>query len=214
MRKSLWIIPLLIAAVVAPIAQAQTIDFSLSSFTSGYNFVGNTSTTSPGDYGLTTNPDTFGNSYASYVAPDGSSNMMLVDGNYATPTNPIVWLEPVSGLTADSTYTFTVDVADPDPASGFGCCNPAVLGLFVNGILVGSTVSVGETPGVWTEWTQTFTAPSSSIDLSIEDLNTTPGTAGDDFTLAAVLTPEPSNMLLFGTGLLGVALVMRKRLFA
>jgi hypothetical protein len=113
-----------------------------------------------------------------------------------------------------STYTFTVDVADPDPApEAFGCCNPAVLGLFVNGILVGSTVNVGETPGVWTEWTQTFTATSTSMDLSIEDLNTTPGTAGDDFTLAAV-TPEPTSMLLFGTGLLGVALVMRKRLFA
>jgi hypothetical protein len=84
-------------------------------------------------------------------------------------------------------------------------------------MLVGSTVNVGETPGVWTEWTQTFTAPSASIGLSIEDLNPTPGTAGDDFTLAAVpaaVTPEPTSMLLFGTGLLGVALVMRKRLFA
>jgi hypothetical protein len=171
--------------------------------------------TLPGQYSVTTNPGLFtSNGYVSYTAPGGSGDMMLVDGYYATSD---VWLETVSGLTMGSTYTFTVDVADPDPASGFGCCNPAVLGLFVNGMLVGSTVNVGETPGVWTEWTQTFTAPSASIGLSIEDLNPTPGTAGDDFTLAAVpaaVTPEPTSMLLFGTGLLGVALVMRKRLFA
>jgi hypothetical protein len=214
MRKSLWIIPFLFVVIGAPISRAQTVNFSLSGFGTGYASVSNTSTTVPGEYGLTTNPDTFGNGYANYVAPDGTNSMMLVDGAYATN----VWSETASGLSAGTMYTFTVDVADPDPASpAFGCCNPALLGLFVNGTQDGGDFNVGGTPGVWTEWTETFTATSSSMTFSIEDLNTTPGTAGDDFTLAAVpaaVTPEPTSMLLFGTGLLSVALVMRKRLFA
>jgi hypothetical protein len=216
-RVPIWfsalVVSWFISMAMAPSSKAQTIDFSLSSYGTGYASVG-PPTTEPGEYSVTTNPSAFtGNGYVSYIAPGGSGDMMLVDGAYATN----VWSETVSG-TADAAYTFTVDVADPDPApEAFGCCNPALLGLFINGTQVGSSVSVGETPGVWTEWTQTFTAPSASIPLSIEDLNTTPGTAGDDFTLApvpAAVTPEPTSMLLFGTGLLGIALVMRKRLFA
>lgn len=213
----------LLAAVIcfAAATQAQTIDFSLSSFTSGYSQVAANGTvfTSPGDYGLTTNPSTgFTNGYGSYLAPTGSGDMLLADGYYPG-TN--VWLETVSGLTVGTTYTFVVDVADPDPAGSSGeggCCNPALLGFFVNGTEEGSTFDVGETPATWMEWTTTFTATSTSVDLSIQDLNEVPYVAGDDFTLAPVpaigVTPEPASTLLFGTGLLAIAFIMRKRLFA
>jgi hypothetical protein len=55
-------------------------------------------------------------------------------------------------LTVGSKYTRTFDVAGPDPSSpAFAACNPAALGLFLNGTQDGSVFNVGETPGTWTE---------------------------------------------------------------
>jgi hypothetical protein len=205
-------------------AEAQTIvngNFSAgcgSGFSSGYMCVGNTSTTAPGDIGVTTNPDTFGNDYVSYTAPGGSGNMLLVDGG---PYGTNVWSETLMGFSAGSTYTFAADVADPDPS----CCNlnPAILGLFVGGTQVGGTFTVPTTGsiGTWYVWTQSFTASSDgSITLSIEDLNSADMIPpGDDFTvddLALSSTPEPGSALLFGSGLLVLCIggVLRRKLFS
>jgi hypothetical protein len=51
-------------------------------------------------------------------------------------------------------------------------------------------------------------APFSYYNYSQSPNLTTP------LTLSATVTPEPASMLLFGTGLLGIAWTMRKQLFA
>jgi PEP-CTERM motif len=86
---------------------------------------------------------------------------------------------------------------------------------------VGSSFDVSSTmPGAWQEWTASLTTGpgDTSIALLIQDLNTNYNTAGNDFSLddlslspPPATTPEPASMLLFGTGLLGIAFLMRRR---
>jgi hypothetical protein len=204
-------------------AEAQMIvngDFSAGNtgFSSQYVYTPNGTQTGPGDYGLTSNPSTgFTNGYYNYGDhTSGSGLMLLVDGG---APGSYAWGESIA-VSPSTTYTFTGWVADADTSANSS--NPGVLGLFVDGTqVVGSSFTVSSTmPGVWQEWTASLTTGpgDSSIALSIQDLNPTDTVAGNDFSLddlslspPPATTPEPASMLLFGTGLLGIAVLMRRR---
>jgi hypothetical protein len=193
-------------------------DFSAANtgFSSQSTYVGS-GMTAPGDYGLTSNPSTgFTNGYYSYGDhTTGSGLMLLVDGG---APGTYAWEENIA-VSPNTTYTFTGWVADAD--TPFFSSNPGLLGLFVNGTQAGGSFAVSSTmPGVWQEWTGSVTTGpgDTSIALSIQDLNPTYTAAGNDFSLddlslapPPASTPEPASMLLFGTGLLGIAFLMRRR---
>jgi len=201
-------------------------NFSLGNtdFSSGYTVVAANGTvfTGPGDYGLTTNPNTgFLNGYQSYTDHTGdlAGLMMFVDG-LGAGTN--VWREGSINVVSGTEYTFDAYVADADPTAYSG--NPAILELFVNGSMVGTSYTVPDAPGDWDLWTFTYTPTSSgAITLSIQDVNTTPYVAGNDFSLddlcltsgscssGTSAVPEPSGVAASLVGLLGVGVYEAKR---
>ncbi|MGH9524134.1 MAG: PEP-CTERM sorting domain-containing protein [Terriglobales bacterium] len=175
-----------------------------SGFSTDYTLVpaNGTVSTQPGQYGLTDNPATgFTNGFASYTdhTGDAAGLMLLADGAAATYN---VWSEVIS-VSPGTTYSFSSWVASAD------ALNTATLSLFVNGVATGSSFAAPTTAGVWAQWQQTFvTAPSvTSITLSIRDVNPTPQTAGNDFTLDDISlngpangVPEPATLTLLATG--------------
>jgi hypothetical protein len=194
-------------------------NFSLGNtdFSSAYSNVPANGTifTAPGDYGLTTNPSTgFTNGYQSYTDHTGdlAGLMLLVDGLGAGSN---VWSENNISLVAGTTYTFSGYVADADISAYSG--NPAILELFANGSMIGSSYTVPDAPGAWDLWTFTYKpTTSSSATLSIQDVNTSPSAAGNDFSLDDLCltssscasstspVPEPSLTVVCLIGLLAV----------
>ena len=222
-----------ILPVLAGFAMADNLilngNFSLGNtdFSSGYTVVAANGTvfTAPGDYGLTTNPSTgFTNGYQSYTDHTGdlAALMMFVDG-LGAGTN--VWSEGSINVLSGTKYTFDAYVADADPTDYSG--NPAILELFVNGSMVGTSYTVPDAPGDWDLWTFAYTPTSSgAITLSIQDVNTTPYVAGNDFSLddlcltsgscssGTSAVPEPSGVAASLVGLvvgLGVYEAKRRR---
>jgi hypothetical protein len=194
-------------------------NFSLGNtdFSSAYSDVPANGTvfTAPGDYGLTTNPSTgFTNGYQSYTDHTGdlAGLMLLVDGLGAGSN---VWSEGGINLVSGTTYTFSGYVADADVSAFSG--NPPILDFFVNGSMIGSSYTVPNAPGDWDLWTFTYKPTSSaSVTLSIQDVNTTPDVAGNDFSLddlcltssscasSTSAVPEPSGAVVCLLGLLGL----------
>jgi hypothetical protein len=220
MKNLLWILPVLLASS----ASANLIvdgnfasPASPSTFASGYSNISCGGGTEPGQYAIASNPNTCNSGFASFGDPasDGG-NMMVLDGNTSTttfdgltgPLAGVVWEETIT-VAASTLYTFTAEVASNDTS------NLASLALYVNGTQVGSDFGAPGTAGVWSLWTQAFTAPSSSVTLSIQDVNTNPLAYGDDFSLDTLTinvptsgAPEPTTLLLAGAGL--AALMARR----
>jgi hypothetical protein len=199
-------------------------NFSLgdTDFSSGYTYVASNGMvyTGPGDYGLTTNPSTgFTNGYQSYTAYDNPGGYMLCADGLGSGTS--VWSESIN-VVAGTPYTFDAYVADADPTVYSG--NPAILELLVNGSMVGTSYTVPDAPGDWDLWTFTYTPTSSAaITLAIQDFNTSPYSAGNDFSLddlcltssscssSTSAVPEPSGVAVCMMGLLGLCVYRAKR---
>jgi hypothetical protein len=193
-------------------AQVTNGDFSSGNtgFTSNYDY---TTSSAPaftaGDYTIGTNPNSYNAGWVNMGDhTTGTGSMMIVNGSSPSVISP-VWEETVT-VTPDTTYTFTAWVADiyglgNDPS-------PETLTFQVGSNILGSGFSASTTSGTWTEFTDTyFSGSDTSETLEIIDTNT--GFEGNDFALDDISyspTPEPASMLLFGTGVLGIAGFLRR----
>ncbi len=175
-------------------------------FTSGYTYVSG-DYTNPGQYGVVANPaTTFTNGYASYGDhTTGVRSMLFVDG---TGSNVSFWSENI-GVTPGTDYTFSAWGAT---ASSM---NTPILQFFVNGSQIGSNFTLSPSTGVWQQFTASFNSgAATSISLSAVDANTTPSSAGNDFTvddISVSAVPIPVAAWLFASGLLGLIGVARRK---
>jgi hypothetical protein len=163
------------------------------------------------------------NEYGSQI----SGNAMYT----SLPGGPItVWLNGGSifqtldvGLTPDTTYAFSIYVGHrlPDTTPlvpgdpGADLIANYSISLTAGGdtlaTLTGSNGSI--TPGTFALETLTYTTGAT---VAPGDIGITLASSGPqiDFTDDALVTPEPSALIMFGSGLLGLAGVIRRKLIA
>jgi hypothetical protein len=158
---------------------------------------------------------TFAQSGISFPAEDGA-NWVDLTGLTSNSTEGIA--QTVTMNVGDS-YTLTFWVGNVDsPGTGFGVtstadvsANATSLGAFTNSCTTCTTTQA------WQMFTTTFTAASASTTLQF--LNGDPGNDNsnglDNVSLVdngpAGVAPEPSSIVLLGSGLLGLAGWLRRR---
>lgn len=177
--------------------------------TTGYTEAPQGSVTTPGEYGLVSDPGAYwGNGYTHYVdhtQGDGTGGMLFFDGADSA-TTPI-WQGGSGILVPGQTYKFSYWVSAADATS-----TPQTQAL-IDFVPRGPVFTA--TDGVWTQATCIFTATHAGFTyFSIVDDNTDAlGNAGaiDDLALFATPVPEPATTTLLLAGLGALGLVARRR---
>jgi PEP-CTERM motif len=200
------VLALAVAMTSAP-ATADTIDIAIAatspagtwSFVSGGPLTMTTATNA----GITFVDQTNGNTYA--VA--GGGQLILTTGNEtSTPGCTTCLFGPNTSSTAitiksGSTVLFSGEVGVTELQSG-------VLNLIANfvGGQFGASVltALSATPGVYTG---TVTTP-----ITVALLNSNAGNGSLGSTDATLASPEPGTLVMFGSGLLGLAGILRRKL--
>ena len=186
-------------------------DFSSGNagFTSGYGF----GPTGGGHYTIGSNPHSWNSALSSYGDHTTGSGLMLIADGSGT-ANTAVWSESV-GVVPNSQYTFAFWASSNGNDNNNGIDpSPANLRATANGVAIGSSLAVPQTNGVWSKFAGSFNSgASSSVTLSITDLNTNGG-AGNDFAIDDIsIVPEPASISLLLSALVAYcASRLRRRL--
>lgn len=128
-----------------------------------------------GTYAVTNNPSVVHTNFANFPDHTGNANgqMLVVNGSSTANTN--IWCQTIS-VVPNAQYDFSAWGASTTPS------NPAVIQFAINGVLLGTPLSL---PGVNGQWAQFHalwnSGNNTSITICINDQQTAP--SGNDFAI-------------------------------
>jgi hypothetical protein len=207
----------LLTAVGSPILFADIVDGNFEAgwpgylsgdFASGYTPVtpggGDHSLYPEGAFTVTTDPHLVHNLWSSFGDhTTGTGQMMIVNGD--TQNGVVVWAGHNSAPLAPGEYTFSAWVASLYPT------NPANLTFSVDDLRLGN-FTASATPGLWQQFSQTFTITSANPTFGIVNLNTQAN--GNDFAIDDIhleQVPEAGFYSALALNLGGLLLFVRRR---
>lgn len=126
-------------------------------------------------YTVTTNPNLAHTNFASFSDHTGDLAALMMVINGSSVANTPIWCQTIT-VTPNTDYDFS--------AWGATCVNsnPAILQFRINGVLVGTPLSLPLTTGVWTQFHTVWNSGSNtSASICIVDQQT--ATSGNDFAL-------------------------------
>ena len=145
---------------------------------------------------------------------DGPNDVQFVIlGDFGTGGGS--WIEQaVGGFTVGNAYTLNFSIASEEPGSNSHICAQVstTSGTCANGTIFDAPATPGDFWQKWEEMSLNFVATNATMIIHFEgEPNAVSLDTGlDDVSIAVV--PEPSSLLLLGTGLAGIAGVVRKKL--
>lgn len=151
------------------------------------------------------------------ITTAGQGNQFVtLGGGFNTPGTSN-WQTTITGLTPGATYNLGFMTATEQGANFPAPIFPQVMTVgFVSGSstpseTVVSPISTTDYWRVWVNQNYTFVAnaPNAVVEFSVSNQADDMGL--DNVTISPATVPEPSSMLLFGTGLLGLGMTWRRR---
>lgn len=139
-----------------------------------------------------------------------AGNPPAFDGSVLAYSNGGTLSQDVGTVSVGPTYTLQVEILHRTDLPMTGIAQ-----LEVGGVVVATATGTDAGPGTWSDWTATYTPIAADAGKTLTILLTSTGGQGDwdDVRLSSSsgVVPEPASMLLLGSGLLFVAVAVRRR---